>query len=784
MTIFQTIKKIFSPIYFDRMIAKGNLKQFLIVILLLPIAIFGLGLLFKFILYSIWGTYEPLSIVKDGLFWDTYENYINPNSHSDLSFSRRLYMLIAGITGVFLLNGILVSAIVSWVEKRSERWKMGELRYDKKRWFPKSFALNNFVVVIGGNEMVPELVRQILCDGNTSYVLVMTNRDVSSLRKKITSVLGSDEEKVILYNGERTLKDDLTHLQIERANCVYIIGEQLDIEQSGSHHDVKNMECVKLMSDILSNNEDYTTLITKENRGKLLCRVMFEYQSSFSVFQFTDVDSKISSVLEFKPFNYYETWAQNVLICPHINIKAENPIYLPLEGYEPITEDSNSTVHLIVVGMSRMGIALGIEAAHIAHYPNFVKHLDKGFRTRITFIDSSAKQEMQYMQGHYKELFALSRWRYVEACDDDIYYNETGHIPYKNDSTWHNPLTDTNSHSPYRDQENYSLGKDFIDVEWEFIQGNLEMPSVQCYIREAAMNIDERLTIAICFPKDNASFAASLYLPDEVYDECNNVVQVLAYQPYGDAMCRSFMDRVEMTGSNVTHRRNNFNQFAKLKAFGMIDCCYNISQQQKMELAANQLWIQYDKTYNGRIGGRNELRKLFGKELPLKAGKSLAAKQWSNTYAAAHLWTKLRSINWDCRAEINEQKQALLAKMEHIRWNVEQLLLGFAPLRPVEQQSIREKLRKAKECKFPSEELLQINNKTDKSLDKKLFQELDHWLDAWKEFDEEREILKASMSHIDICSYDILKTIDEEAIKYDIDLTRILPEIYKQINNL
>lgn len=777
------IKKIISPVNFDRIIAKEHLLHYLFAILILPLLIAGIGAIGQYIC-TLFCMQHFYALPKDGILWEAYENFINFNGQNGYSFSHRLFLLITGIFGVFLLNGILVSAIVSWVEKRSERWKSGELRYDVKRWFQCSFALDNYVVVIGGNEMVPELVKQILSDDNLSYVLVMTNRNVQSLRKTFVSLLGKNEEKVVIYHGERTLKEDLSHLQIERAKKIYVIGEQLDIDQSGSHHDVKNMECVKLMSQLLGGNEVYLNDI-KSSKQPILCRVMFEYQSSFSVFQFTDVDSDISSVLDFRPFNYYETWAQNVFICPTLKVDVEKDNYLPLEGCDPITKDSKDTVHLIVVGMSRMGIAMAMEAAHIAHYPNFIHNRTDNLRTRITFIDSIAKKEMQYIQGHYKELFSLSRWRYIEANNDSIYYNESGHIPYDtNDKSWKNPLIDSDSHSPYRDNSEYTLGEKVVDVDWEFIKGDLEMPAVQCYIRDAAMQQNVRLTIAICFPKDNASFAASLYLPDEVYEEKNNVVQVLAYQPYGDAMCQSFKKRVEMKGCSPSNHRNNFNQFAKLKAFGMMSSCYNISQQKKMELAANQIWNQYDKTYNGRIGGRNDLRKALGKPVSLKAGKSLAACQWSNTYAAAHLWTKLRSIKWDGESEIDDDSKHILAKLEHIRWNVEQLLLGYAPLRPEEQMSIKGKIKKACKVTFPYDELLQISTMGKVIINKENFQKLNKWLDAWKEFDEEREILKANMSHIDLCSFEILEEIDKEAVQYDKDLTSILPLIYSNIKGI
>lgn len=769
-----------NPIYFDRMIAQGRIRQFLIVISFIPLLFilgWGVGMGIDHLLH-VMGVHASFDCAKNGIVWDTVENYINANAHEGSSFSHRLYMLAVGICGAFLLNGILVSVIVSWVEKRRERWENGDLRYDELRWFQKSYALNNYVIVIGGNEMVPELIRQLLTNDKSLYALIMINRDVSSLRKRIVSILGSDEERVVIYHGDRTLIDDLRHLQIERSKSIFVIGEQLDIEQSGSHHDVKNMECVKLMAQILHSEIKDKGMSSSTTFSPKLCRVMFEYQSSFSVFQFTDVDGTISSVLIFKPFNYYETWAQNVFICPTLKPNVATNPYLPLEGVTPITPDSDDTVHLIIVGMSRMGIALGIEAAHIAHYPNFIKNGER--RTRITFIDSMAKKEMQYLQGHYKELFAMSRWRLIEAGEDNIYYNECGHIQF--DDAWHDPLNDANSHSPYRDTEGYTLGQKIVDVDWEFIQGDLEMPTVQCYIRDAAMRKNERLTIAICFSKDNASFAASLYLPDEVYDENNNVVQVLAYQPYGDAMCQSFKKRIEMNGNKPNGHRNNFNQFAKLKAFGMMNSCYNISNQENMERAADQLWEQYDNTYKGRIGGRQSYRAKLGIGATLKAGKSLAAKQWSNNYAAAHLWTKLRSVNWDGQGEISKDSLDILAQLEHIRWNTEQLLLGYAPLRPEEQKSIKEKLAIAQAVAFPSDEMMQLSGPNQEGIRPEQYPKMKKWLEAWKHFDEEREILKANMSHIDICSFEVLQQIDNEAIKYDEDLTGILTKIYREMN--
>lgn len=761
-------------IWFDRSLATG--RYLFAVIMALAILCVPTIAYFS---HDIFLSVLSHDFVKDDSMDDVmslYECYLNPNFGNNYG-SERGYQLIIAYVGAFLLNGILVSFFVSFIQNRRERWEKGTLHYG-------GCTLGKFCVIIGGNEMVPNLIKQLLEDKNRNlnYVLLMTNRDVPQIRKSLVSKLGEAEEKVVIYYGERTSKDDLKLLKLHNSEEIYIIGEQLDILQSGSHHDVKNMECVNLVSSILINNPKYFDAqndILKMKKKP--CRVMFEYQSTFSVFQFTDINIEISKVLDFRPFNYYETWAQKVLVSTTIS-PSENDRYLPLEGLEPITADSLDTVHLIIVGMSRMGIAMGVEAAHVAHYPNFSHCKTKPLRTRITFIDTKAKQEMQYVQGHYKELFALSRWRYMEAGDDSIYYNVKGHIPYDaNDKSWKNPLSDKDSHSPYHDQIDYSLGKNIVDVDWEFIQGNLEMPTVQYYIRNAAKQENVRLTIAICFPKDNQSFAGSLYLPDEVYEENNNVVQVLAYQPFGDAMCQCFMRRVEMVGNVPSVQHNVFNQFGKLRAFGMMNSCYDIEYQKMTEEAAGKLNHQYQNTNRDIYDQKVKYGAIFDIKSNLKAGKSLAAQQWSNAYAAAHLWTKLRSIKWDSGNGTLSNNVSILAQTEHMRWNMEQLLMGYAPLKPEEQQSIKDILK----CLVvPVKELEQLSELKDENINPNQFPKVKEWLTNWKKFDERKAILKAEMSHLDICSCEKLKELDPEAFKYDENLTQVLPEIYTEIKKI
>ena len=96
-----------------------------------------------------------------------------------------------------------------------------------------------------------------------------------------------------------------------------------------------------------------------------------------------------------------------------------------------------------------MGIAMAIETAHLAHYPNYVT---KNIRTKRTFIDKNANEEMNNFIGRFRAMFNLSHWRYSNISDD-------GGIDWV---------------KTYAPQGFEYLGSDFLDIEWEFIQAGIE----------------------------------------------------------------------------------------------------------------------------------------------------------------------------------------------------------------------------------------------------------------------------------------------------------------------
>ena len=72
-------------------------------------------------------------------------------------------------------------------------------------------------------------------------------------------------------------------------------------------------------------------------------------------------------------------------------------------------------------------------------------------------------------------------------------------------------------------------------------------------------------------------------------------------------------------------------------------------------------------------------------------------KQWSNIYNASSIATKLRSIGIalpmkDRIRELTPHEIVILAEVEHNRWNVEELLMGYRIVTPEEEKEIEKNI--------------------------------------------------------------------------------------------
>lgn len=508
-------------------------------------------------------------------------------------------------------------------------------------------------------------------------------------------------------------------------------------------------------------------------KRKLVCHILFEYQTTFSVFQTCDITNVIKEFIDFRPFNYYESWAQKVFVdCKAIipekdGQKSSLIYYTPLDGHEGIgntEQDSKKFVHLIIVGMSKMGIAMALEAAHICHFPNF-KENGPHTRTRITFIDSRAGLELDFFKGRFKDMFEVARWRFFKAddylvpglfpdVDKNIY---TGSSRNESDfGIWRDPLNDTASKSPYKHLAITDNGnkESFIDIEWEFVEGSLESPAVQQYLKLAAENNDAKLTVAICLPRAHQAIAAGIYMPREVYE---HNTEILVYQRESAEILKTIINQ---SGNSTSLHKN-------IKPFGMLECSYDIANDNDILLQAQMVNYVYREPHDYMFNDNDYTVKMKY----YNDNENSVEGKWSNIYNVNSIPTKLRSFSlYDsiyCVKSHSDLDKILedkviddLSVIEHNRWNVEKLLMGFRPLTKKESEELKEDLKQIPDA--GSVTTISGRNAFKGS--------------KWKNAADNSKS-RPKKAHIDLRPVSMLQEIDPGVKEYDQVITKAIPYI-------
>ena len=572
------------------------------------------------------------------------------------------WAFLISIVGSVLFSGLLISTVVNIYQTRINKIRRGEVTYKFK----------NHVVIIGFEKMAIGLIKQLCAVPEKSDIILLTNQKVSLVRHTLFSRLEKKfTERVVFVAGSRDSREDLEKLRIPECKEIFILGENDEYD-----HDSLNNECLTLISSILRRAG------TKKKKKR--CNVLFKYQSTYVIFQQQGL--KDMEFIDFVPFNFHESWARKVFVEGKYTTPDNQQTieYLPLDR-ERVTPKSKKTVHLVIIGMSRMGIAMGIEASHLAHFPNFI---EKKKKTRITFIDKNADQELTLLKGRYK------------------------HLLQEIDYSYHN--IDTGEKYDNRDKEK------FTDLEWEFIKAGVENPKIQTQIEEWSSQSDKLLTIVIAFNFPPHAIATGLYLPDKVYD---NNIPILINQ---NISC------------SLLHLLESSRKYKSVRPFGMLDNCYNMDLAD--DLLPMMVKYAYDKTDYKKPAvivdfPEDEVKENWEK---WDDDANISALKWSNRYNADTAYIKQRSFGFESGGKLSRNQIELLARVEHNRWVIEKLLMGY-------RATTKEEDRKIKKDK---------NKKTD---------------------------LKNRWVHPDIRAYDDLledhKSIN--AREYDICISRSLPMMIK-----
>lgn len=642
---------------FDRDIAHTDTKRILYILLLvisIPCVLYALHQFSSIIPFELSASDSLICFNRD---------FINPFlNHENFNFSKSLISLL----GTFLFSGIIVSLLVSLFNQRVEKWEKGELWYELKYC--------EYCVVLGGHDAVPSLVQQLVKE--YKRMIVLTQRDIPSFRREVESCLEEPQkERVIFYHGYRNSEEDLKHLHLTRDNlkAIYVLGESRVYGEEETSHDTLNMTCLDIMNKLRDKGKE-----------RIDCYVFFEYQTTSVIFQKFANNEKYHS-LNFIPYNFYELQAQKAIGWSNFlkqEKKQDNPLRLDRFGTDVVNADKH--VHLVIIGMSKMGQALGMEAIRVCHYPNFAKaqmRFEYGLdadakmsmgkrRTMITFIDYNMKEILDSFKCRYGRLLDEIQWRYVD-------YN------YHLNSQLH-PLRENNQ-------------KIVPDIELEFVNGRIQSEEVINHLKKISADSSAVLTIASCLSKSNLSIASILYLPKEVLEKA----EIMIYQPDSKKLVESIV--VKENSDNV-------------RAFGEISRSVDLEHIVALETMAKRVNNVYLRkkvlAMNSKNGTSTEKMRLsdFSEEEMLKferdnkilcesvwtvkeqyeieEWKMTESRRWANRYHASAIWQKIHYIgnNDDVEKIITkgitendgcpqEDFEGLMARTEHNRYCVEQWLL-------------------------------------------------------------------------------------------------------------
>ena len=325
----------------------------------------------------------------------------------------------------------------------------------------------------------------------------------------------------------------------------------------------------------------------------------------------------------------------------------------------PIGRDSEVTVHLVLLGAGNLAEAVALNAALVAHYPNYCR--DTRLRTRITLVSEDVSQMRDRLLQRYAHLFAHSYHRMLDLSDT----HPVCHL--------HRPQ--------YEGQR-----KDFVDVEWEFVKGDSRNGAVRQKLSEWAVSERQLLTVALCHADDGANLTEAVSLPQAVYDA---QTPVFCHAEKADLL------RLVQEGKaygNVIAFNQEMADLGLLRVLKLMGQCVNYVYHHCFAL---------EKGAPITAPAHIDVVRLDA----LWAEVPSLPKQYSNVFNAMTLGTKMHSLGH--REEEMEKSEMdegagqayyalsmdevdVMTEVEHNRWSLEELMLGYRPMTDDEMRMVEE----------------------------------------------------------------------------------------------
>ena len=656
-------------LWFDRLLSKSLVRQF---------AVLG-AVLFLLFLIS-WGCLN-----LSGCEWKQFAKdsnipefllplylLIDTNAFNNLYINgiHGWALVVSSITfviGAFIFNGAIIGIITNSIEQRVKGHKEGHIHYLKSGHY----------IIMGYDEMVPSFISYIFDKDKDAYILILTAKETVGIRELLLKSFSEKQmNRVIINYGHRISTEAYKDICLEAAEEVFVVGNH-----SNPAHDAINVECVDSICRYLKDQPQKPARIT----------CVFKDLDTYAAFKTSEIFSNVKDLdIEFIPYNFYSGWAKQVFV-KRLYRDFDNPgteYRYPLVYGKGIKPDDEKYVHIVFVGTTNFAVAFAMEAAHVLHFPNFAK---KGVRTRITFIDVNADKEKDEFITRNRHFFEVQKFSYRDLSSEP---------------------KEVSANMGMECLKFTGDDANFLDVEFEFIKGDVFSKNVQDEISKWANEhkYDKQcLSIFLALADQRQNFVMGMNMPDEVYA---NEVPVFIRQNRSDNFVTNlrnvdkrvkddkFTYSVVKDGTVVSKKREA--RYAHIYPFGMNETAFSADDHSlKRAKLINYLYetANYESyKFQGILLLDSIPEDKIWEEANSYWQKLSVALKWSNLYNSYTMRTKQRTLRAMRGLDIDDDSRdydALsdyeveqLAIVEHNRWNVEKLLMGYRKPRKDEDKYV------------------------------------------------------------------------------------------------
>ena len=542
-------------------------------------------------------------------FWRAVGSFFSPVPMYSAGYNYPRFIVY--LIGTIIFSGVIIAWFTNLIRTAGERYLNGTASYKFK----------NHILFLGYDEMMIGTLRHELekekSKGRSDVVIAVPNH-VESVRNIVYQYLHKDQAKrVFVIQASRVRMEDLKKVvQVPTAKKIFIIG-QPDEET----HDAVNLKCLGLIAALNPRQPEDMPIpcyyyLRNQSTFYLIHRMKYQAENFKkdieSAKMVYDKDTVESFIKASEPFNFYESIARHVLFGNAARDK--DTLQLNASKRDP---------HLVIYGMTPMGIALMRDVLMTQHFPDR--------RLHVTMVDENAEEEMHYLIGRHRPFFENCCYSFRNMSD-----------------------------AASKDNQDATL--DFIDVDVDFIQGDVAHPKLADYLRKCVEEEGDSLTIAICTLNSPKNMALALYMPRQVFEA---KVPIWVYQT-GDNSMNAFVENDDKG-----------NLYSSIRVFSTVD--YGIfdrgnSWQWQLAKAVGE---NYAKKHPDEVGPDYSWETSQPKD------------RWSSLYGAISKIAMLRNVGKiHPPILLTEEEEKALSKAEHNRWNTEKLLNGWAPAGSGEKKTL------------------------------------------------------------------------------------------------